>query len=155
MFLRFTIVTVLLAASSSAFAEPFSISDNGKEVTDEATGLVWRHCPEGMTASKKACTGNAATFDHDGAVKRANAQAKSTGIAWRLPNTDELLSIADEKRFGLAIDTTVFPGTPPEHFWTSVRRNQEYADAVHFYNGFHYDRYHTNQNHVRLVRDGK
>jgi hypothetical protein len=145
----------LAALPPTLAAGPFTVSSDGKEVTDSRTGLVWRRCAEGMTASTKGCTGKPLQLDHSAALQRAEAQAKSSGAAWRLPSTSELRGIADEKRFKLAIDTEAFPGTPPEHFWTSERINKEYAYAVNFYNGFHYDRYHTNENHVRLVRSAR
>ena len=136
-------------------ASPFTVSADGKEVTDTRSNLVWRRCAEGMAASTKGCAGKALGVDHDGAIKRAEAQAKASGVAWRLPSNSELRGIADESRFKLAIDTEAFPGTPPQHFWTSERINKDYANAVHFYNGFHYDRYHTNEHHVRLVRSAR
>lgn len=155
--MKFSLVIAapVLALTCSAFAAPFTVSADGKEVTDAATGLVWRRCAEGMVAKSGGCSGAPSGMDHASAVKRAEAQAKATGVAWRLPNSQELLSIADESKFKLAIDLTAFPGTPPEHFWTSDRMNADYAYAVHFYNGFRYDRYHTSPHHVRLVRAGK
>lgn len=133
----------------------FVVSGGGREVTDQHTGLVWRRCAEGMNAAGNACSGSPLAVDHAGAVARAQSQAKASGQPWRLPDADELKSIADEKRFGLAIDTAIFPGTPPQHFWTSFKESEDYAKAVHFYNGFLYGRYHTNPHHVRLVRGGE
>jgi Protein of unknown function (DUF1566) len=133
----------------------FGVSPDGREVTDTTTGLIWRRCAEGMTASGSGCVGKALTFDFAGAQSRATAQAKTTRTPWRLPDKDELLSIGDEKRFKMAIDTTAFPGTPPDHFWTSHRIDSSYVYAVNFYNGFHYDRYQTSEHYVRLVRAAK
>lgn len=142
-----------LSALGTAHAKgPYNISADGKEVTDPSTNLVWRRCPEGMTASKSGCSGSALGIDHAGAVKRAQSQAKG---GWRLPNSQELLSIADESKFKMAIDTTAFPGTPAEHFWTTDPYGTDYFYAVNFYNGFRYDRYHTAQHHVRLVRNAQ
>lgn len=105
-----------------------------------------------MTPSKTGCTGSALGMDHASAVKRAQSQAKG---GWRLPSSQELLSIADESRFKMAIDTAAFPNTPPEHFWTTDAYGSDYFYAVHFYNGFRYDRYHTQPHHVRLVRNAR
>jgi len=41
------------------------------------------------------------------------------GGGWRLPTLDELLSIVDTSRFNPSIDTSFFPGTPSESFWSS------------------------------------
>jgi Protein of unknown function (DUF1566) len=144
--------TVAAASPAALAAGPYTVSADGKEVTDAGTGLVWRRCAEGMTASARGCAGKALEFDHATALQHAHAQAMASGTAWRVPTPAELRGIADEKRFKLAIDTQAFPGTPPEHFWTSERTSAEYATAVHFYNGFHYDRYHKTAHHVRLVR---
>ncbi len=133
----------------------YVVSTDGREVTDTTTGLIWRRCAEGMTASGGSCVGKALTFDFAGAQSRADAQAKASRTSWRLPDKDELLAIGDEKRFKMAIDTAAFPGTPPDHFWTSHRIDSTYVYAVNFYNGFHYDRYQTSQHYVRLVRDVK
>jgi Protein of unknown function (DUF1566) len=149
-------VCIAWAALPCAFAaSAYTVSADGKEVTDSRTGLIWRRCAEGMTASARGCTGTPLALDHSAAVARAATQAKASGLTWRLPSTAELRGIADEKRFKLAIDTDAFPGTPPEHFWTADRINAEYAYAVNFYNGFHYDRYHTNPHHMRLVRSSR
>jgi Protein of unknown function (DUF1566) len=133
----------------------FVVSADSREVTDTTTGLIWRRCAEGMSASGGGCVGKALKFDFAGAQSRATAQAKATRTSWRLPDKDELLSIGDEKRFKMAIDTTAFPGTPPDHFWTSHRIDSTYVYAVNFYNGFHYDRYQTSEHYVRLVREAK
>ena len=146
---------LLFVLANAAGAAPFSVSANGQEVTDSATGLIWRRCAEGMAAKGGSCSGTPLAIDHAGALKRAEAQAKATGAAWRLPSSQELQSIADESKFKLAIDTTAFPGTPAEHFWTRDPYITDYFYAVNFYNGFRYDRYHTSPHHVRLVRGGQ
>jgi len=152
-----TLITSLLcAASALAYADaPFVVSVDGKEVTDSRTGLIWKRCAEGMTAKVSTCNGTARTFSYDEAAAHAAKQAGASKVAWRLPTSEELLGIADEKRFKMAIDTSAFPGTPPEHFWTSTRYIENYYFAVNFYNGFHYDRYYTSPHYVRLVRAGR
>jgi Protein of unknown function (DUF1566) len=131
----------------------FEVSRDGREVVDTTTGLIWRRCAEGMTASSGGCGGKATTFDFAGAEARASAQAKSTRTTWRLPDMEELRGIADEKRLRVAVDTAAFPATPPDHFWTSHRTDPRTIYAVNFYNGLHYERYYSSQHYVRLVRD--
>jgi len=60
------------------------------------------------------------------------------GTGWRTPTTDELKSIVDTTRTAPAIDTTAFPGTPSEYFWTSsvLPGAASHAWAVHFGMGF-------------------
>ncbi len=141
-----------LLLSTTAFAGPYAISGDGSEVTDTRTGLIWRRCAEGMRLQGARCAGTPQGMSHAAAVKHA---AKGAAAGWRLPNSQELLSIADESRFKMAIDTEAFPNTPPDHFWTSDLAMTDYPYAVNFYNGFRYERYHTHPHFVRLVRGGK
>ena len=103
----------------AATAQPFVVSADGLEVTDSATGLIWRRCAEGMVFSLGACTGTASTFTHELALTRARTEAVATGVAWRLPNVKELSSIADKSLSNPAIDATAFPATPANAFWSS------------------------------------
>ena len=106
----------LWAAIGLAYgAERFRYSNDGSEVTDNTTGLVWRRCAEGMTWSGGTCTGSASTYNHEGALQRAQTQT-----IWRLPNVKELSSVVDRSRIYPAIDPTAFPNTPSgTPFWTS------------------------------------
>jgi Protein of unknown function (DUF1566) len=133
----------------------FAPSPDGREIVDANTGLIWRRCAEGMSFQGGTCVGKALVFDFTSAEARAKSQATTTRLQWRLPDKEELRGIGDEKKFKMAIDTSAFPATPPDHFWTSHRIDSNYAYAVNFYNGFAYDRYHTNQHYVRLVRDAR
>ena len=109
---------LLGALPVAASAQPFTISTDGSEVTDQKTGLIWRRCAEGMNWDGLTCAGMAATFPHEAALQRAAAQAASTSTAWRLPNIKELFSIVDESRSIPAIDLAIFPATPSNQFWS-------------------------------------
>jgi hypothetical protein len=140
-----------------ASAQPFVISSDGNEVTDQKTGLIWRRCSEGMAWNGSTCAGTASTFTHEAALQYAATQANSTGIAWRLPNIKELASIADISRSNPAIDPAAFPATPTNSFWSSSPNVGYGTDAwyVHFSYGYtHYD-YRYRSYHVRLVRAGQ
>jgi Protein of unknown function (DUF1566) len=148
---------LLLPITSCVLAAPFTVSADGQEVTDTKTGLIWRRCAEGMTASGGACAGTASTFTHEAALTRASTQVTATGVAWRLPNVKELTSIADKTRSNPAIDTTAFPATPASYFWSSSPYvgNASYAWGVSFSNGYvDYD-YRSYPGYVRLVRAGQ
>ena len=110
----------------------FTVSANGQEVVDTKSGLTWRRCSEGQTWSGSTCTGSAGFFTFAQALTRAQTQ---TG--WRLPNLKELGALADKGRNDPAIDTTAFPGTPSEWFWTStpLEGSPGYAWGVDFYSG--------------------
>jgi hypothetical protein len=119
MKIKYLLASLLLPVAFGAFAAPFTISADGQEVTDVKTGLIWRRCTEGMTASANTCIGNASNFTHEAALTHASVQATSTGLPWRLPNVKELSSIVDRSRSGPAIDTSAFPATPTSLFWSS------------------------------------
>lgn len=50
--------------------------------------------------------------------KEAEEAVKALGDGWRLPTRTELLSIVDDSRHKPAIDTTKFPDTKSEPYWT-------------------------------------
>lgn len=140
-----------------AVAQPYAISADGAEVTDQKTGLIWKRCSEGMSWNGSTCAGTASTFTHEAALMQASTQASSTGVAWRLPNVKELSSIANKSLSNPAIDSTAFPDTPASAFWSSSPYVGYPANAwyVNFYSGLvnYYVRESTD--YVRLVRAGQ
>ena len=157
MNIKHLLASLLLPVALWANAAPFTVSADGQEVTDTKTGLNWRRCAEGMTASGGTCTGTASTFMHEAALTRASTQAIATGVAWRLPNVKELSSIADKSRSNPAIDTVAFPATPANWFWSSSPYVGDASIAwfVYFSNGYVGYDYRSNALHVRLVRAGQ
>lgn len=148
--LCFTCLLGILPVAASA--QPYVISTDGSEVTDQKTGLIWRRCSEGMVFSGGTCTGAAGTFTHEAALQLAATQA-----TWRLPNIQELASIVDSSTSNPALDATAFPATPANYFWSAspgvgVSDNARY---VSFSDGgvSVYFRYGTYC--VRLVRAGQ
>ncbi len=103
-----------IKAVQKAAQKRYARSPDGKEVTDNNTGLVWRRCSEGQTWNGTTCTGSARQYTYEQALARAQTQ---TG--WRLPSKEELSSIVDSSRNHLAIDTAAFPGTVAGAYWTS------------------------------------
>ena len=152
------LITCLLSVlSHTAFAQPFVISADGNEVTDQKTGLIWKRCSEGMSWNGSTCAGTVGTFTHEAALTQASTQAASTGVAWRLPNVKELSSIADKTLSNPAIDATAFPATPASAFW-SASPYVGYSSVVWYVDfsdggvGGNYRRYSY---YVRLVRAGQ
>ena len=142
----------------AATAQPFVVSADGQEVTDSATGLIWRRCAEGMVFSLGACTGTASTFTHELALTRARTEAIATGVAWRLPNVKELSSITDKSLSKPAIDATAFPATPADVFWSSSPLIGQSAMAWHvsFFDGLvSVNTLRSTTLYVRLVRAGQ
>lgn len=60
------------------------------------------------------------TFTHEEAVQRAATQARSSGIAWRLPNMKELGSIIDENSLSPRNNFPTFPAAPSAFFWSAT-----------------------------------
>jgi hypothetical protein len=100
-------------------------TDNGNgTVTDNKTGLMWKRCSEGQAWSNNTCTGIAASYTWQNALKQAQAVNNSAGFAgkkdWRVPNIKELRSIVERQCKAPAINLTVFPNTlSPTLFWSS------------------------------------
>lgn len=144
-------------ASGATAQTRYTVSADDQEVTDSRTGLIWRRCAEGMTASSGTCIGSAREFTHEAALERAVAQATKTGKAWRLPDFEELRSISDRNRQIPTIDTSAFPATPTRWFWTSSP-DVDYPSAawlVGFGVGDTVTYFRYTSNLVRLVRAGQ
>jgi hypothetical protein len=144
--------------AAPALAAPFTVSVDGLEVTDAATGLIWRRCSEGQLYNAGACTGSPSLFPHELAVVRARTEAAMAGApAWRLPNVKELASIADISLASPAIDATAFPGTSyPNGYWSSspVADTPTSAWVVRFGSGQVGTEFRSFPDPVRLVRAG-
>ncbi len=83
--------------------------DNGDgTVSDIATGLMWQQ----------------STAPGDYSWEEALLYCEGLELAgysdWRLPNHNELLSIVDYDTHHPAIDTTYFPGSTEDQYWTST-----------------------------------
>jgi hypothetical protein len=109
---------------------PVAYTDNGDgTVTDARTGLMWDQCTWGLsgTTPGSQCTVGSASSQFWqqtlGISVTANAMNGGTGYKghhdWRVPNKNELMSIADPTQTP-AIDSTVFPNTIEAWYWTST-----------------------------------
>jgi len=81
---------------------------SGGTVTDTKTNLVWQQTPPTATATESA----AATYC-------AGLGSSLGGTNWRLPTVKELLTLVDFTR-DTVIDSTAFPNTPANYFWTAT-----------------------------------
>jgi hypothetical protein len=120
-------------------AEPYSVS--GDSVHDSHSGLTWERAVE-----------------HDNySWQDANAfcsHLTTHGGGWRLPSIRELLTVVDVTRFDPAIDTSVFPNTPSELFWSSSPSRSPAGTAwgVNFTRGSSGAASVGTKAHVRCVR---
>lgn len=141
-------------------------------VQDNITGLMWevKTADGGLRDWNKTYTNYSATYnpsglygattDASGFVTAVNATNLCGYSDWRLPTVDELQSIVD---YGVAypgptIDTTWFPNTQGEVFW-SASPSVGYSSVawyVQFFNGEVYHYYSRSiTRYVRLVRAGQ
>ena len=99
---------LLFYARARANAPVGRYTVSGGTVTDTKTNLVWQQTPPTETPTEAAaatyCAGLGTTLGGDG---------------WRLPTVKELLTLVDFAR-GTIIDSTAFPNTPANYFWTAT-----------------------------------
>jgi hypothetical protein len=98
--------------------EPNSnFTDNGDgTVKDNTTGLVWQKCSKGLIGAD-CSLGTADTDSWTNAINYCSS-LNLAGKTWRLPNINELNSLADRTKSSF-IDTTFFPSNQ-SHYWSST-----------------------------------
>lgn len=131
----------------------------GNFVTDLSQGIIWLRCSLGQRwdPTTKQCSGDAKRLNFeeiDQAISQANEQLGGT---WRLPTLEELEHIVCQECGPPKIDSSSFPNTQSEPYWTSdvnwiSSRNRW---SVNFMTGLKYGRFFPQKNQlaVRLVSD--
>jgi Protein of unknown function (DUF1566) len=136
----------------------------GSEVRDKTTGLIWQRCLLGMSWNGSACTGSFTSRTWTQALdaaRTASATTTAPATAWRLPNRNELLSLAETACYSPAINATWFPNVPTTYpgyvAWSAspIAGSPDNAWSVYFDNGFDSSGYKSNGLSVRLVRSGQ
>lgn len=132
---------------ADAPAARFTVDAAGATVTDQATGLIWKRCSEGLSGANCA-SGAAASLSWQAALGTA-------GAGWRLPNRNELASLLERQCSNPAINASVFPGTPAQSFWSAspYARDGAWAWYVDFNAGDIFPLPKSQLKSVRLVRD--
>jgi hypothetical protein len=132
----------------------FTDNQNGT-VTHKRTGLTWQRCSVGQTWTGTTCSGTAITYTWwDTAMTLKSIFAGKND--WRVPNQNELLSIAEYGTYNPAINTAIFPNTPNSMAWSSSPfGNSGYSWVVAFSNGYGNGVYKAVSLFVRLVRNGQ
>lgn len=125
-------------------------------VKDEATGLMWKQCAEGLGGIGCA-RGGADTLSWKSALGRGRSSRFAGYSDWRLPDREELLSLIQRRCQGMDIDGVAFPNTPPGWFWSSTPATYYPGSAwrVHFGNGNIDYGIKSDSAFVRLVRDAR
>ena len=157
--LHSSLLALLCATASPAWAA-FSDNNDGT-ITDTTTGLVWDKCSRGQTWSSNNCTGTAGTFTWQAALQQATAANNTSHRGqtdWRLPNRTEVESLVNiNASVSPAIDTTAFPNTASNEYWTSTSYalDPTLAWTVLFSNGESRTIGRDKTHRVRLVRSGQ
>lgn len=169
---RWIVTATWVLSASLAFpawaAAPFTVNGNGT-VSDSSTSLVWDQCPYGLSGGTCTTgTGLLANWPQAlAAAVAANAASYKGFTDWRVPNKNELESIAklDSYTAGQpAIDTAAFPNTPitgDTYGWgatwtsTTYAPNPSSAWIVDFYYGSTFAGGKSSALFVRLVRNGQ
>ena len=118
------------------------------------TDLVWKRCAEGQTWDGTTCDGEAVKYTWQEALQLAQEASNEDLLGWRLPNVKELASIAERQCVRPAVNSTLFPETPPDDFWTSTPSSDDpdRAWVVAFFNASHSIKEKDRYIYVRLVR---
>ena len=100
------VIVVALTASADANAPAGRYTTANGTVYDTKTKLTWQEAVP------------------TGTYTWANAKAYCAGLSlngtgWRLPTIKELQTIVDDSQANPSIDTTAFPSTPANWFWSS------------------------------------
>ena len=115
---KFVALAFLVAAFSAVAAAPVYQDNGDGSVTDKATGLIWQKCSRGQN-NDASCSGTTTKANWSTALTYCNTLSLA-GKTWRLPNIKELKSIVDRKKAsGAAIDTTAFPATVADYYWSA------------------------------------
>lgn len=127
-------------------------------VTDNRTGLMWKQCSEGLSATN-CVAGSINTYTWQQALEVPAAE-NVTGFAgytdWRLPNIEEIRSLAAKNCYFPSINQIAFPNTESTWYWSSSpyaeNADRSWILSFSFGDGTVDDRDHDYA--VRLVRSG-
>lgn len=104
-------------SSTGTVQDPCGYPPNANEVvTDSLSGLMWQRAP-----------GTTVTWQQ--AIDACNALTSAGFSDWRLPGNHELRSLVNAGRRNPSIDTTAFPSTPADLFWSATSKVGDVAFA--------------------------
>ncbi|GGF82775.1 Lcl C-terminal domain-containing protein [Alteromonas lipolytica] len=118
------------------------------------TGLIWQRCAVGQTWDGTTCSGEAEQLTWQQALVYARDFDASLLEGWRVPNVKELASLTERNCVRPAINTTFFPATPSDSFWSSTPSltDQERVWTVAFFNASHSIKEKQRAIYLRLVK---
>ncbi len=102
--------------------------DNGNgTITDISTSLIWKKCSEGQSWNRgtNSCDQTAATYTWEKALLLSRNPDEKLGQShWRIPNIKELYSLLEISCYTPSIDSSFFPNTPSNPYWSSSPNNE-------------------------------
>lgn len=155
-FFFYKLILVFFGFTISIVSAPF-VDNNDGTITDIGNALIWQKCTNNL--SDTSCTtGGTTQMDWANALTFCNGLNAGAGYTnrttWRLPNVTELRSIIDHS-LGTSpvINTTIFPGTVSQYYWTSTTYKllTSSAWAINFQSGFTSGNGKTTTYYVRCV----
>lgn len=151
LFATVTGLSVLLLLSScndyqteENCADAIPRGDKGRfEVTnaglarDTVTGTIWYRCSAGQRYSNFRCKGDILFLTWDQAIEYAEEFSQKSGVVWRLPTDDEMISVTESACVNPAINLNVFPEVSVDNHWTSSKglHQDVFRCAVNTYSG--------------------
>ena len=93
----------------------YQIFNNGSEVKDLKTELIWQRCTVGQTWTGSSCEGEATAYTWPQALEIV----KTGDNIWRLPNVKELYSLVNIACYNPSINEPIFPNTANDGYWSS------------------------------------
>ena len=167
--LKLLLALLLLSSASLATAQTVKsyidnewpdsrYTDHGNgTVTDTKTGLMWKQCSEGQSGDTCADDGSTKAMNWKQALEHAESHAFAGYSDWRVPNIKELRSLVARNRYEPSINSTRFPNTSGEWFWSASPYAHDHDDALVVDFKYGYDGYYNRNGttRVRLVRGGQ
>ncbi len=131
----------------------YTLLNNGAEVKDTKTNLIWQRCSLGQTWDNTTCAGEAVGYSWTNALQAANEMQGG----WHLPTITELNSLVEQTCYNQSINEVMFPNTASSGHWSSSANAQSASDAwiVLFNSGDFGNGDKSHRYFVRLVRSNE
>jgi hypothetical protein len=127
---------------------------NDGTVIDKLTGLMWQRCMQGLTGED--CTeGEVEFYTWQQALQFSTGATLASYDDWRLPNIEELRSLAAYDRIFPSINAVAFPNTLRSEFcWSSSVsiHCDDCAWAFRYNSAYDFAQEYDTMNYVKLVR---
>ncbi len=148
--------------------EAKQLKQQGNTITDTASGLMWKHCAEGLSGVNCE-NGKTERYTWDDAVKRFKHVEYAGYSDWRMPTIHELKTLVycskgkdkngncNEGSEKPTINQQIFPNTTANWFWSGSpgADDSDYAWLVYFNHGLSSINNRDGSYAVRLVRSGQ